>query len=157
MAGVSDEVTAICRIRNRRVFIEDRRRFDDAVSRMDDRWDYEIAVRRLYANRSQQANRFYWGVVVELLSEYTGFTPDEMHEWLKMKFIPKQLAVCDGNGEVEGEFVIGGSTRKMSTAQFADYIETIREWAASKLGVVIPDPNGEMQSQSATSDYGWGV
>jgi hypothetical protein len=143
MAGVADEVTAICHIRKRRVFIDDRRRFNDAVSNLDDRWDYEIAVRRLYANRSQQQNRFYWSVVVAYLSDYTGFTPDEMHDWLKMKFIPKKLAVCDGNGEIQGEFVLGGSTRKMNTAQFTEYLEAIRGWAASELGVVIPDP-GEL-------------
>lgn len=156
MASVSDEVSAIAHIRNRRLFIEERRRFDEAVSRLDDRWDYEIAVRRLYANRSQQANRFYWGVVVAVLSEYTGFTPDEMHDWLKMKFIPKKLAVCDGNGEVQGEFVMGGSTRKMNTAQFTDYIETIRAWAASELDVQIPDPN-EPLARPVGATHGWGV
>ena len=143
MPGVADEVTAICHIRKRRVFIDDRRRFNDAVSSLDDRWDYEIAVRRLYANRSQQQNRYYWSVVVGHLSDYTGFTPDEMHDWLKMKFIPKKLAVCDGNGEVQGEFVLGGSTRKMNTVQFTEYVEAIRGWAANELDVVIPDP-GEL-------------
>jgi hypothetical protein len=157
MAGVSDEVSAICRVRNRRLFIEDRRRFDEAVSRLDDRWDYEIAVRRLYANRSQQQNRYYWGVVVEMLSEYTGFTPDEMHEWLKMKFIPKKLAVCDGNGEVDGEFVVGGSTRKMTPTQFEDYMRTIREWAAEKLDVVIPDPDGAVLPVASAGGHGWGI
>jgi len=157
MAGVSDEVTAIARIRNRRLFIDERRRFDDAVSNLDERWDYEIAVRRLYANRSQQQNKFYWAVVVELLSEHTGYTPDEVHEFLKMKFIPKRLSVADDNGEIKGEFVLGGSTRKMSMAEFGKYIETIREWSAIELGVVIPDPDGATLPLASAGGHGWGV
>lgn len=157
MATVSDEVSALAQIRNRRLFIEDRRRFDEAVGRLDDRYDYEIAVRRLYANRSQQQNKFYWAVVVELLSEHTGYTPDEVHEFLKMQFIPKRLAVADDNGEVKGEFVIGGSTRKMSTAEFGKYIDSIREWAAMELGVVIPDPDGVGLPLTGTHGCGWEV
>jgi hypothetical protein len=157
MAGVSDEVTAIARIRNRRLFIEDRRRFDEAVSNLDERWDYEIAVRRLHANRSQQFNRYYWAVVVELLSEHTGYTPDEVHDLLKMRFIPKRLSLADDNGEIKGEFVLGGSTRKMSTEEFGKYIETIREWAAIELGVIIPDPDGGLLPVASAGGHGWGV
>jgi hypothetical protein len=58
-----------------------------------------------------------------------------------MRFIPKKLAVCDGNGEIKGEFVLGGSTRKMNTSEFQDYCEQIRRWAATELGVDIPNPN----------------
>lgn len=156
MASVSDEVTAIAQVRNRRLFILDRRRFNEAVADLDDRWDYEVVVRRLHANRSQQANRFYWGVVVDILSEHTGFTPDEMHEWLKMRFIPKKLAVCDDNGEIKGEFVLGGSTRKMSVKQFGEYVDDVRRWAADELGVVIPDPDGVVLPATA-GGHGWGV
>ena len=121
MASVADEVSALARIRGRRLFIEDRRRFDDRVSRLDDRYDYEIAVRRCYATRSIQANRFYWKVIVGAISEHTGYTPDEVHEFLKAKFLPKRLAMCDGNGVIVDEFVIGGSTRKLKTDEFNDY------------------------------------
>lgn len=152
---VSDEVTAMAQVRSRRLFITDRRRFNEAVAELDDRWDYEVVVRRLHANRSQQANRYYWGVVVGLLSDHTGFTPDEMHDWLKMRFIPKKLAVCDSNGEIKGEFVLGGSTRKMSIAQFGEYIEDIRRWAAQEIDVLIPDADGGLVR--SIEGYGFGV
>lgn len=92
------------------------------------------------ATRSVRANSYYWGVVVHLISEHTGYTPDELHDVLKAKFLPKHLAFSDGNGEVKGEFVIGGSTRKLNTAEFVEYTESIRRWAAEDLDVVIPDP-----------------
>ena len=154
--GVADEVVALAQVRNRRLFIQNRRGFDDAVARLNPDWQLEVTVKRLYANRSLQQSKFYWAVVVEMLSDYTGFTPDEMHEWLKMKFIPKRLAVADGNGEIVGEFVLGGSTRKLTTVQFEHYITTIREWAAIDLGVVIPEPN-EPSVESEPVGHGWGV
>lgn len=106
--------------------------------------DCEVAVRieRRRANRSQPQNRWYWGCIVQALSDHTGYSPDEMHAVLKAKFIPKRLAVTDGNGEICGEFVIGGSTAKLDKTAFAEYCEAIRQWAA-ELGVAIPDPNYE--------------
>jgi hypothetical protein len=100
--------------------------------------EVEIRIERKRATRNQQQNRLYWGVVLWALSEHTGYTPDELHEICKAKFLPKQLAVADGNGEVVGEFVIGGSTTKLSMGEFSDYLRQIKLWAA-ELGVVIPE------------------
>src|SRR5579863_9716884 len=98
-----------------------------------------VTIERKHATRSVLANAYYWGVVIEHLSDHTGYTPDEMHEVCKAKFIPKKLALVDGNGEVKDELVIGGTTTTMNKIQFGEYIEAIRHWAAADLGVVIPD------------------
>lgn len=99
-----------------------------------------IRIERLRATRSQRQNAWYWGCIVQLLAEHTGYTPDEMHEVLKAKFIPKRFAVADGNGEIRDELVIGGSSAKLNTVEFGEYCEAIRQWAAESLSVVIPDP-----------------
>lgn len=99
-----------------------------------------ITITPKRATRSLSQLAYYWGVVIEHLSEHTGYTPDEIHEFLKAKFIPKRVAICDGNGEIRDDLVIGGSTSKMDKGTFSEYIEAIRGWAAQDLGVVIPDP-----------------
>lgn len=141
MAAVFDEVNAIGRIKDRRLFIQDRRRFDEHIARLREEWELEIIVRRLRATRSQQQNRYWWGVCVHLVSEHTGYTPEEVHEIAKQMFIPKRLAVSDGNGEIKGEFVMGGSTRTLNTEEFSEFTERFKQWAALELGVYIPDPN----------------
>jgi hypothetical protein len=93
------------------------------------------------ATRSLSQNAWYWGCIIDALSEHTGYTPDEMHDFLKAKFIPKKLAVCDDNGEIKDELVIGGSTTKLDKGGFVEYCESIRRWAALELDVVIPDPS----------------
>src|SRR5262252_1564389 len=97
-----------------------------------------IVVERRHATRSVQANAYYWGVVVKALSDYTGSTPDEMHDILKMKFLPKDVCIAAPNGEVIGEFVIGGSTARLTTLEFYDYVEQIRGWSFEQLDVDIP-------------------
>lgn len=103
-----------------------------------------VTVERKYATRSQKQNKWYWSQVVGLVADHTGYTPDEIHEIYKAKFIPKAMAVADKNGEIRDELVLGGSTTRMDTVEFSEYCERIREWAA-ELGIVIPDPDASWQ------------
>ena len=140
MPRAVDDITASGQIRSGKLFIRRRRDFDQLVAQMREGLEVELNVTRKRATRSLQANAYYWAGVMEGLSRHTGYTVDEMHDICKAKFLPKKLAVCDGNGEVHGEFVIGGSTRKLNTNEFYEYIEQIRQWAAT-LDCYIPDPN----------------
>jgi len=158
MASVSDLIVASAQVKSGRLYIRNRREFDAQVERLDSRWELEITVKRQRATRSLQQNAYYWGVVVAMLSEHTGYTPDEIHDFLKTKFIPKRLAFQDGNGVVVEELVLGGSTRSMNTIEFGEYMEDIRRWAAEELDVVIPDPDSDATTVSAErGGYGYGV
>ena len=141
MAGVNTDVDASSSVKNGHLHFHNRRVFDEQVRHFREGAQVEIAVTIRRASRSLQQNAYYWGVVVQIISEHTGYTPDEVHEFLKMKFIPKRLAVADGNGEICEEFVIGGSTRKMNTIQFGEFMEECRRFAADTLDCYIPDPN----------------
>lgn len=138
MPAVLDEVSALARVQRGKLFIQHRRQFDALVSRLDPSWQLEVSVKRLRATRSTAANKFYWGVVLAALSDFTGYTPEELHDVCKAKFLPKALAFADGNGEVVEQYVLGGSTRQLDTQAFAAYVERIRQWAASELDCYIP-------------------
>jgi len=141
--SVSDLVEATARLQGGRLFISDRRTFDRQLrERLKETWVLEVLVRRRRAARSIKQNAYYWGVCIQLVSEHTGYTPEEIHDIAKQMFIPKRLALADGNGEIRGEFVIGGSTREMDTKGFNEFVERFRQWAAEDLDVVIPDPEG---------------
>lgn len=100
----------------------------------------ELTLKAKSSRRSDRQNAWYWGQILELLSQKTGYTPDELHEYCKSRFIPKRLAICDGNGVVIDDRVIGGSTTKLSRSEMTDYCEAIRQFAAEDMGLVIPDP-----------------
>ena len=103
----------------------------------------EIRITRKRATRSQQQNRYYWGVVVALIAEHTGYTAEETHTVLKQRFLPKRLAMANRNGEIVGEYVIGGSTAALSLGEFTDYLEQIKDFALTELDVAIPNAEGD--------------
>lgn len=136
----SDEIVIDVQIQAGVLCLSNRRLFQDLVRGQRD-GAYQLTITPLRATRSHQANRYWWGVVVHVLSEHTGFTPEELHEWAKAKFIPKRLALLNHNGDVQDEYVIGGSTRKMSTAEFYDFVESVRLFANERLELEIPAPD----------------
>jgi len=82
-------------------------------------------------NRSNQQNRYYWGVICKLVADHTGYTPDEIHQILAHEFI---------SYEKDGK-VFTMSTTKLKTSEFEAYLEDCRRWAATTLQVYIPLPN----------------
>jgi len=141
MASVMDEVVATAQMKGGRLFIRNRKLFDHQIRGFNERWMLEVCVRRLRATRSQRQNAYWWGVCLALASEHTGYTPEEMHEIAKQMFLPRKLAVAGQNGEVVGEFVMGGSTRSLNTQQFGEFMDRFKQWCAETLDVYIPDPN----------------
>ena len=135
------EIVTTARVQRGKLTVRAWNRVQRQLERSKD-GEYVIRIERRHAHRSQQQNRFYWGVCVHLVSEHTGYDPDEVHQLAKQMFLPKTLALADGNGEVVGEYVLGGSTTKLNTVEFGEFIERFRRWAAEMLDVVIPDPEG---------------
>jgi len=82
---------------------------------------FELILRERQPWRSEEQNRYYFGVVVAMVSEHTGHTPEESHQILKDQF------------KVE-------TTTKMKTVEFQEYVENCRRYAAETLGLPIPDP-----------------
>lgn len=81
--------------------------------------------------RSLNENNYYWGVVVQMISDETGFTPEEAHEAVKWLFLRKQV----------GNIFTVKSTAILNTLEFEEYVENVRRWAQNELNLRIPLPN----------------
>lgn len=99
-------------------------------------------------NRSIQQNRYYHGVVVPIVKDGlrdVGFseirTSEDAHEVLKYLFLKKRI-VNEETGEVIEKL---GSTAKLSTIEFNEYVDEIIRWSAEYLGIQIPLPNEQME------------
>lgn len=102
---------------------------------------YRVEIKRYTENRSGNQNRYYWGVVIQMFSEYSGFFPDEVHELLKNKFLKYDKAFKDTGESV----TISRSTTDLDTWEFEQYLEQCRIYAATVLEIVIPLPNECME------------
>lgn len=131
----------------------------------------QLIVKKWYKNRTDRENRYYWGVVVEVLRDFFGYTKDEMHDAIKWRFLRKRI---EGKKPVMEDFVermkIWGvpwekqveivkylhpyldgiyvgvpptieSTATLNTGEFEALMEEVRQWAATEHSVNVPLPN----------------
>lgn len=69
--------------------------------------------------RTQRQNRFYWAYL-EIISDYTGHTNNELHNEFKYRFLPTEI-----KKGVSQEYEEKVSTTKLTKTQFNDYIQQI--------------------------------
>jgi len=124
--------------------LDDSQAFNDFLATMEDkRITLTIGKERKYKERSNQQNKYYWGVVIKELSNELGYTPDEMHEALKCHFLAD---IKEFKREVNGimetrTLMVTKSTTALDTQQFEDYMAKVRQWASIQLAIYIPLPN----------------
>lgn len=92
--------------------------------------DTDLEIKAVKTTRSTLQNNYYWGVVIKIISDELGYTPDEVHEILRYKFL-----------FVQGEFPYVRSTTSLNTVEFEEYMINIRMWASLQFGCYIPLPN----------------
>jgi hypothetical protein len=92
-----------------------------------------MVQKRTYS-RSKKQNAYYWGVILEILSEHTGFEPEELHQILKERFLTYTKKY---KGYV---YKLTRSTATLNITEFSDYNEKIKKLAAEKFKLYIPDP-----------------
>lgn len=130
---------------------------DDAIARLvrfchqlDSRKPWKWTCEPYKATRSGQQNRYLHGVCYKLISDATGYEPEDVAEYLlgtyfgwKDKKVPKTPRNPEGFESVP----IRSTTRNedgrrdvLSWEQFAEYVAFIQRFAAGK-GIYIPDPD----------------
>lgn len=98
-----------------------------------------VTLSRPTTVRSTSQNRLYWGVVVATIATETGHTPEEIHSVLKQMFLPRRFVVV---GKSEHE--LHKTTTELTTEEFTLYLEQIRAWAGTELGIRLPLENGDI-------------
>jgi len=93
--------------------------------------DVTVVVKKWKKGRSNNQNRYMWGVCYKIVSEETGHTEDEIHDSLRAMFLMDK----------SGKFPIVRSSTSLTTVEFEDYLEKVRIFAAEKLNCIIPLPN----------------
>lgn len=110
--------------------------------------DIVITLEELRNKRSSRANRYYWGVVVDLIArglKDLGWEPskcraEEVHEMLKREFLTVDEHVRDGLFLRRTR-----STKELDTKEFQEYLEHCCRFSAENLGVVIPPPGEQLE------------
>jgi|SRR5688572_24285161 len=92
---------------------------------------YVVEIHRAASKRSLNQNRYYWGVIIDLFAQNTGYTKDEAHQELAGMFLK-----YESHGK---PFV--RSTTSLTTLEFEQYADKCRQWMGEMLGIHVPLPN----------------
>tara|TARA_B100000768_G_C11195976_1_gene339498 strand:- start:255 stop:653 length:399 start_codon:yes stop_codon:yes gene_type:complete len=109
-------------------------RLNEDICRYEDK-TVEVTIKEYKPKRSNQLNQYYWGVVVKIISDYTGYTKEETHELLKQTFLKKKILIDDEWYDTTE------STTKMNNKEMLEFIDEVKMWASQTLSVYIPDPH----------------
>lgn len=103
---------------------------------------YTVQIERFFGKRSSQQNRYFHGVVVPLVLEglrNAGF--DEVKDNEDAKTVIKNLFLKQQITNGCETFTLIKDTHKLNAKEMIDFIEEVKKWSASYLGVFIPEPN----------------
>ena len=124
----------IAKVEKNKLHFADIERLNMDVTRYNSK-TVEVTIKEYKPKRSNQLNQYYWGVVVKIISDYTGYTKEETHELLKQTFLKKKVLIEDTWYDTTD------STTKLNNKEMLKFIEEVKQWAAQTLYVYIPDPH----------------
>lgn len=110
------------------------------VARLFGGQSIEIIIHKKKKHRSVQQNRYYW-LLMGMVSDHTGYTPDEVHAILKSKFL--KVEKVNENTGVVYEYI--KSTTELSTVEYMDYLEDVRRFGSEEFGIYLPEPSEQIE------------
>lgn len=117
------------KVENFRLILNEPEKFKEYLLRLNGK-QIQLALEKYKRPRSAAENRYYWGVVIEILGNHFGSLPNEVHDALRWLFLRK-----------DGQLPTVRSTASLSEPEFLKYLEQIRFWALTEYGIDIPLPN----------------
>ena len=105
--------------------------------------NYIMAIERVHRPRSNPQKRLMWlwfTIIAQSWSEAVGrtITPEQVHDAYCQIFLPVTMP----NGAT-----IAGSTSRLSSEEFTDFMNKVQADAASEYGIRLPTPEEAMYAQ----------
>ena len=115
---------------------QDRERIAAVIAKLDlsKRWDVVIGMYR--KKRSLPQNALMWKNIGEI-ADQTGNDPDDVHEWMKRKFLTPRIFT------INGEEIEVWTTKHLTTVEMMQYQDRYRAWAGEFLGLYLTHPDDQ--------------
>ena len=118
-------------IKNGKLILNNERRFNDNLNIFEGE-EIEIRIKVRTNNRTIQQNSLYWKWI-NIMSEETGFTKEEMHELIKYKFLKRTSINNNGVEEVKLK-----STTSLTVKEFTKLMDDVLYWSNNTLNINLP-------------------
>jgi len=127
------------RIVKTHLYFVDVPKYIEYISRFKPDQILDVIIRKPSRNRTLSQNNYLWGVCYKIIGDELGYDVEEIHEIMKQRFLKRQKDITFKGKNITLEKTL--STTKLSTAQFNQYVDKVKMFASSELGIYIPDPN----------------
>jgi len=125
------------RLKEGKIVLNNERWFNGHLSLYED-CPITLIVERKAKDRSKEQLGYLWGVVYPCISEYTGYSPEDLHELFKAKFLKNKM-VWRGS-----DIFTVKSTQQLKSGEMAEFITNVIVEAAD-LGIEVPPPDKAYQ------------
>lgn len=117
------------------------------LARLPSEKGWKIEVSQYVRKRSDEQNRYLWGVAYKILGDAIGCTTAEVHEFMLGEHFGWEKL------EILGRTKLRPMRRsaKLSTVEFAEYVDAIQRRAALH-GILIPDPDPRWRERAYTEE-----
>jgi len=95
-----------------------------------------IEYKAQVATRTLLQNKYYWGVIIKMLSQEIGYDPEVVHDYMKKLFLGYETFEFP-----DGDHHVLKSTTDLDTVKIEEYFKKIRNWSGDFLNCYIPLPN----------------
>jgi hypothetical protein len=94
-----------------------------------------VEIKQAFPKRSLAANDYLWVLYTDL-ADWSGYEPDDFHEYFKEHRLPKREGTLPSGVKIE----MRGSTTDCDSKEMLEYTDYIRNWAALN-GHYLPSPD----------------
>lgn len=108
----------------------------EMIRGLDLKKKWRVEIKRHVNKRSLSQNALYhrW---IDIISEYTGYEHDEIHDFFKAKFLPPVII------EVGGDRHVSRTTTKLTTSEMTNYMDRVYRFSVADIGVTLPLPDDD--------------
>jgi len=137
------------RVKKGKLLLEDEQAFKDNLALMEGK-EVTVSIQELREERSRQEEKYYHGVVVEMIADAMSIQHNEAHEFLRSLFLQVEESCILKDGTILRYERIK-STTELNDKEYREYWNKCIDWAAlptedglninSGLELIIPLPH----------------
>jgi len=101
---------------------------------------WKVTIAKYAKRRSDQQNRYLWGVAYKILQDRTGQPASDWHDYFLGEHFGWEETELFGKKKLRPR----GRSSKLSTGEFMDFVDFI-QMRAAEYGIDIPNPNEPME------------
>lgn len=125
-------MTILGRVKNKKIQIQ--RFFKKDFEKLEGK---EIEITPVEGSKTQQQLRYLWGVVYKIVSDETGFTPEEVSDIYKKKFLAYEK---EYKGKV---YKLTKGLSGLKKSEMMTFIDSVIKHATVELNLIVPEPDPE--------------